>query len=238
MSTEDEEMEESTTFTWVNFKFKTIRIVDNVFTSHVNTIKAEVVMEEDATEKDINVTLDKIHFWFDQVLSNSILFNRENIYALSIMFDENGAAFTENFPMIFPDEPSDDNLVRVLHSKMNAFGAGKVVFGMLELTSDTREMLTCTFTGYGEWELPDMAEWVGERAYHDKPWWARDDGSTLDAIPTEDADLTKVPTLGVDMNFIDARYKRSGDDTAIIVRPQFKPEVISGGKGTDDKPKD
>jgi hypothetical protein len=236
MSTEEEDLEEDTTITWVHFKFKTIRIVDNTFTSHVNRLKAEIVMDEEATETDVNITLEKIHFWFDQILSNSILFNRENEYALSIMFDDTGAQFTENFPMLFPCEPSDDNLARVLHSKINAFGADKVAFGMIELTSDNRERLTCTFTGYGEWELPDMNAWVGERAYYDKPWWARNDGSTLDVIPGPEADLTAIPKVGFDISFIEERFKRSGEDVAIIVRPQFKPEVISGGKH-DDKPK-
>lgn len=236
MSTEDQELDGDTTFTWVNFKFKTIRIVDNIITAHVNTIKAEVVVDEEADEKDINVTLEKIHFFFDQIVSNSIMFRRENEFALSVMFDENGVPRTENFPMLFPEEPSDDNLARVLHSKMNAFGCDKVGFGMVEITSDTREMLTCTFTGYGEWELPAMVDWVGERAFHDKPWWARNDGSTLDVIPGPEADLENAPKFGIDISFIEERYKRSGDDTAIIVRPQFKPEVISGGKDDNDKP--
>jgi hypothetical protein len=119
---------------------------------------------------------------------------------------------------------------------MNAFGNDKVAFGLIEITSDTREMLTCTFTGLGEEELPDMEEWIGDRSYFDKPWWCRDDGSTLDVIPAPDADLTNPPKLCFDMSFISDRYKRSGDDTAIIVRPQFKPEVISGGKN-DNEPK-
>lgn len=237
MSIEDDDLEGDTTFTWVNFKFKTIRIVDNIITSHVNTLKAEIVMDEEASEKDINITLEKAHFWFDQVMSNGVLLSRDNSFALSVMFDENGLPRTENYPVLFPCEPSDDNLARVLHSKLNAFGDGKVAFGMVEITSDTREQLTCTFTGYGEWELPEIEEWIGERAYHEKPWWARNDGSTLDVVPGPDSDLTKMPKLGIDMSFIEERYKRSGDDTAIIVRPQFKPEVISGGKDDNTKPK-
>lgn len=239
MDMEDDEFEDVTTYTWVNFKFKTIRIVDNIFTSHVNTLKAEIVMDEGATEKEINLALEKIHFWFDQILSNSILFDRDNEYAMTVFFDENGVPRTANVPVILPCEPTDDNVVRILHSKLNAFGNEKVVFGMMEITSDTREQLTCTFTGDGAFELPAMEDWVGERAYHEYPWWARNDGSTFDVIPGEDADLTKPPPkIGVDLSFIEERYKRSGDDTAIILRPQFKPEVISGGKNdNNDKPK-
>jgi len=230
----DEEEMVDTTFTWLNFKFKTIRIVENVFTAHTTSLKVEVLMDTTTSERDINIVIEKIHFWFDHIVSNSILFNRDNEFALQVLFDEDGASKTDNFAMVFPEEPTDDVLARAMHSKLNAFGGDKVGFGMIELQSDTRELLTCSYTGYGEYELPPIEEWVGDRSYHSKPWWARDDGDTLDVIPDPDADLTQVPCLGIDMSFIEQRYRRSGDDTAIIIKPAFKPEVISGGK---DEPK-
>lgn len=222
-------------YTWVNFKFKSIRIVDNVVTSHVSTIKAELLMSEETTDVDVNVVFEKIHFWFDSILPHSIMFCRENTSALNMLFDENGLPRTENFPMVLPEEPTDDFLAVVLHSKMNALAGATMAFGMIEIQSDTREKLTCTYTGYGEMSLPTMYEWVGERAFHEKPWWARNDGSTLDVIPGEDADLTKAPNIGIDLSFIESKFRRDVADQAIIIRPQFKPEIISGGK--DEPPK-
>ncbi len=238
MSMEDEDFDEENCFTWVNFKFKTIRIVDNVFTSHVNKLKVEVSMNEDASELDIKTVLDKVHFWFDNIVSNGIIFERENEFALALMFTPEGISRTENIAIVTPDIPSDDNLIRIFHSKLNAFGGEHVLFGMMEMQSDTLEQLTVTYTGYGEFELPPMDEWVGTRAYYDRPWWGRDDGATLDVIPSEDADLSKPPNIGVDMSFIEKRYKKTEETAAIIVRPQFKPEVISGGKDDNDSTKD
>lgn len=232
---DDDDAEFPESFTSISFKFKTIRIVNNVITSFVNTLRAEVYIDPEASQRDISMSLEKIHFWFDYIVSNSVMFCRENEFALDIMFDDEGNTRMGNVPIVLPDEPDDDLLTAVLHCKLNALGNGIVNFGTLELTSDTRENLQITFTGYGEMLLPPMEEWIGDRGYHAQPWWARNDGSTLDVIPPEDADLTKPPVIGVDLNFIEERYKASEVATPIVLRPAFKPEVITGGK--DDTPK-
>jgi hypothetical protein len=63
----------SDSFTWMTFKFKTIRIVDNIITAHVNTLKAEVMINEGTNEQALNVALEKIHFWFDNIVSTEIM---------------------------------------------------------------------------------------------------------------------------------------------------------------------
>jgi len=221
-------------YTWVNFKFKTIRIVGNTITSHNSSIKAEMLVDDDASDQDVMIALEKIHFWFDQIVPLSVLFCRDNEFAFNVMFGADGTLQSANFPMAIPEEPTDDYLALVFHSKLNALAGDSLAFGMIEIQSDTREQLTCTFTGYGELFLPDMDEWVGERAFHSKPWWARNDGSTLDIVPPEDADLKHPPLVGVDLSFIEQRFRQPESGTAIVIRPEkFKPEVIIGGK---DKP--
>lgn len=219
--------DEDTCYTWAHFKFKSIRIVENTLTSSFSKMKAEIITSDEATDADIKTVLDKIHFWFDSIVGNGIMFERDNEFALNLLFTELGIARTDNIPIVMPAIPSDDVLARILHAKLNALGNEKVFFGMLEITSDND--FTITFTGDGESELPDMSEWIGERSYFEKPWWARNDGTTLDVIPEDTADLSVKPVLGVDISFIDTRYKPQ-DDVAIILRPKFSPEVISGGK--------
>lgn len=231
----DDDFDFPESFSSISFKFKTIRIVDNIFTAFVNTLRSEVYINEEATDQEINIALEKIHFWFDQIVSNSIIFNRDNAFAMALMFDESGHVRTANIPMVLPDEPNDDFLAAMLHCKLNALGDGIINFGTIELTSDTRENLLVIFTGFGEMMLPNMEEWVGERAYHKLPWWCRNDGSTLDVIPSEDSDLLDPPEVGVDLGFIADRYRRKNSEVAMVIRPSFKPEVIPGG--LDDKPK-
>lgn len=230
----------SDSFTWMTFKFKTVRIVDNIITAHVNTLKAEVMINESTTEQELNVALEKIHFWFDNIVSTAIMFCRDNEFALDMMIDDDGKQRTGNFPMVFPDDPTDDHIAMVFQSKMNALGGNSVMFGLIEVTSDSRENLTCAFAGHGEMYLPTMLEWAGPRTYHDKPWWSRNDGSTLDMIPTEHADLANPPHIGYDMSFIEKQFLKEGTEAAIIIRPEFKPRVISGGldDNNDNNPKD
>lgn len=222
-------------FTTVTFKFKSIRVVDSIITAHVSTLKAEMMLPEEVSDIGVTIALEKIHFWFDQIVPHCVMFCRSNQNAMDMLFDENSAPRTENFPMVFPDEPTDDVVAVVFHSKINALAEGQMFFGMVEIQSDTREMITYSFNGLCEEALMQMDEWVGARAYHTKPWWARPDGDTLDVIPTPDSDLTNPPRVGMDLSFIDSKFKRNASDTTIIIRPQFTPEVISGGK--DDKPK-
>lgn len=230
----------SDSFTWMTFKFKTVRIVDNIITAHVNTLKAEVMINESTTEQELNVALEKIHFWFDNIVSTAIMFCRDNEFAIDMMFDDDGKQRTGNFPMVLPDDPTDDHIAMVFQSKMNALGGNSVMFGLIEVTSDSRENLTCAFAGHGEMYLPTMLEWVGARTYHDKPWWSRNDGSTLDMIPTDTADLSNPPHIGYDMSFIEKQFLKEGTEAAIIIRPEFKPRVISGGldDNNDNNPKD
>lgn len=225
-------------FTWMNFKFKTVRIVDNIITAHVNKLKAEVMVKENCSEQELSIALEKIHFWFENIVSTSIMFCRDNEFALDMMFDDNGKQRTGNFPMVFPDDPTDDHIAMVFQAKLNALGNECILFGPIEMSSDTRENLTCCFAGHGEFYLPTMAEWVGDRSYHDKPWWSRNDGSTLDMIPSPDADVTKPPHFGYDMSFIEKQFLKEQSEAAIIIRPEFNPRVISGGLDDNNNPED
>lgn len=222
-----DDMEENL-FTFVNFKFKTIRIIDSVIVSNKCTLKAELIVSEDAPDSDIAQMFDKANYWFDSIMENCILIDRDNDIALSTLFMEDGSQRIDNFPMMLPGEPVDTTLVKVLHSKLSAFGGDNIAFGILELTSDTRENIITTYTGYGEHELPSMAEWVGERSFHSKPWWARPNGDVIDLIPTEDADLSNPPPMGVDMSHLERDFSIQPEQAAII-RPNFNPKVISGG---------
>lgn len=229
---DDDDMPDA--FSWMSFKFKTLRVIDNVLAAQMNTLKAEVHVKESCQEQDLSIALEKIHFFFDHIVSSAIMFSRDNEFALDMMFDDTGRQRTGNFPMILPEDPTEDFLALVFQSKLNALGGGKVWFSFVELSADTRENLTCGFAGHAHMYLPEMSQWVGPRAYHEAPWWERNDGSTFDIIPGEDADLTKPPQFGYDISFIEKQFLKSNAEQAIIVRPEFKPRIISGGLDNND----
>lgn len=215
--------------------FKAIRVVDNQMIPTTWKIQAEVLYDEEDENDDpnydveIKTSIAKIKYWLEHVLSGSVMFDVGNEWAFNAFFDEDGKCTTQNNIVLMPSTPTDDLIAELLHSKMNAFGSGFIEFGVMELTSDDKSGLSYMFTGDGENNLPEMVDWIGERAYFDKPWWARDDASTVDLIPTEEADLDVKPTSAYSLDFIRQSFMKQFGEEAVVIRPNFKPTVINGG---------
>lgn len=215
--------------------FKAIRIVDNRLVPTHWKIQAEVLYEDDGLEEDpegdleIKIAIAKIKYWLEHVISGSLLFDASNDWAFESFFDEDGRCTSGNNIVMFPHTPTDDLIAEVLHSKMNAIGGKYLQFGIIELTSDEKTGLSYMFTGDGENNLPEMSDWIGERAYFDKPWWARDDASTIDLIPGPEANLEEKPPSAYSLDFIRQSFKKQFGEEAVVVRPNFKPTVLKGG---------
>ncbi|MNK54712.1 hypothetical protein D3C87_737040 [compost metagenome] len=215
--------------------FKAIRIVDNrMIPTHWN-IQAEVLYEDDGVEEDpdgdleIKIAIAKIKYWLEHTLGGSLIIDIGNEWAFESFFDEDGKCTTGNNIVMAPTTPTDDLIAELLHSKMNAFGGKHIQFGVMELTSDDKSNLSYMFTGDGENNLPEMTDWIGERTYFDKPWWARDDASTIDLIPGDEANLDEKPSFAYSLDFIRQSFKKQLGEEAVVIRPNFKPTVINGG---------
>jgi len=217
----------------LNLTFKAIRVLDNRLIPTTWKIHTEVIYDEEAQESvdfdvEVKTTIGKINYWLDNLVSGSLIFSRDNDWPYMSFFDEDGRCTAGNVVTITPEDPTDDHLAEIIHSKFNAFGGDHIQFGIVELESDDTTGLSFMFTGDGQMNLPFMEEWVGPHAYFDRPWWARDDGSTYDVIPPEDADLSIRPESSIDLDFIRARFRKQMGISGNIVRPTFKPEVIKG----------
>jgi hypothetical protein len=207
-----------------------IRLADNVMLPSRLHIRADVCPNDDVTEAQLNNVMTKVKFWFDSIVSRSIAFSSDNEEALGIVINDEGKNRTANVLMITPGDPTDDVLAALFQAKLNALGGDAVEFGLVEIKSDNPIGLSFTFVGDATKLLPSMDRWMGERNYFDKPWWNRDDSSTLDVIPPEDADLTKTPKWAFSLDTMVETEK----DEAEIVRPAFKPTIIDGGKKEDE----
>lgn len=217
----------------LNLEFKAIRVMDNRLIPTTWKLQAEVLYSEEAQDSvdfdiEVKTTIAKINYWLDTLVSDSLIFGRDNDWAIDSFFDEEGHCTLGNVVTITPDDPTDDHLSEIFHSKFNAFGNEHIQFGVIELTSDDKTGLSFMFTGDGELNLPLMADWVGTHAYFDRPWWSRDDGSTYDVIPPDDADLSVRPASSIDLSFIRSSFRKQMGAEAIVVRPSFKPQVIDG----------
>lgn len=229
---EEDELElENEVFVNYNFDFNVVRIVENTLVPSRFHIRAEVIEMPDKEEFQLDFAFTKIKFFFEQIINNkAIVFSRENQWAYDRLFDAAGSNISNNTLVITPQDPSDDHLGALIQSKMNALANGTIMFGLIEVKSDNLDGLSFTFAGHGESALPDMTAWVGERTFFSRPWWARNDASTLDVVPPEDADITKPPDFAYNLEFLAEMIRPTDTGGAMVVRPEFRPTIIDGGK--------
>ena len=209
-------------------QFSLVRIAENIVMPSRLQIRADVNPDDDVTEAQLSNVMSKVKFWFDNIVARSIAFSNDNENALAMVINSEGRNRTANVLMITPGDPTDDVLAALFQAKLNALGGNSVEFGMVEVKSDNPVGLSFTFVGDATKILPPMDRWMGERNYFDKPWWNRDDSSTLDIIPPEGADLTKKPSWAFSLDTFGAEKE------VVISKPAFKPTIIDGGKKEDE----
>lgn len=158
--------------------------VDLVATGRKNTPTAEL-------EYDASIAFQKVHFWLDTNLPNIIAVNVNDEQDLFI------ASMSSNVMMHCPDNPTDDLIIQLLHSKMSTLAHPELVVGEMRLTgSDTS--LHYTFDVDGPYSLPQTtAEYYVERETRDKePWWMRNDGFCFEFERLADSKLSNEELFG------------------------------------------
>jgi len=215
------------------FSTKLVRVMENVIIPSNIKLKMEFIPMDDADSENIDRAFTKIRYWLDNVVNNAVLFSYENEAALDMFIDEEGRnPRVANMLMLTPDEPNDQLMAAIFQAKLQALAGTCLAFGPVEIQSDNQIGLSFTFVGDSSAVLPTMDDWIGERSYFDKPWWDRDDGSTLDVMPPEGADLSDKPTWAFSFDFLD-KPKVALGSSGKIVRPEFRPTIIDGGKDTN-----
>lgn len=210
-----------------------IRFRNDVIIPSRLKIRAEVFASENAQEIDFDITFAKIKFWFETVVAKSIVFSRSNVTAMDMLLNDVGQPRIVNHLMVTPYEPTDEHLAVLFQSKMSALSGGTVEFGGIRVEVEEAGLV---FTYVGDWrdDLPAMSDWFDvEPYYFDKPWWQRNDASTLDVI-SPDADLSQLPSWAYKLDFIEnairPRTKPKAAAEDVVIRGAFRPKVINGGK--------
>lgn len=203
-------------------KFKGSRIIDNEVHPTSWKLTTDLVTEPNSTDNEFNFGINKVKFWFEQLVDGGLFFSANNKWAMTAFINK-----AANVPILCPKEPGDDHLTLLFYSKINALANGAFTAGFTELESDTAGGLSFMYVGEDDPILPTMKEWIGKRSYFDKPWWHRDDGSTLDITPKRGADLSDIPDFVFDLNFLNEQKE---DKEAKVIRPKFQPKVIDGKK--------
>ena len=209
-----------------NTEVEIVRIIGTSMTPTFIKIKTDLFPAEGAEEK-LGPALAKIKYWFDNIVNRSVVFSGSNAELSALLVNEEGGNRLENNYLMTPGEPTDDLLATLFQAKMAALSKDALQFEACEVRSNN--MLGIVFTVVGDPLdlLPDMKEWIGDRSYFAEPWWNRNDASSIDVMPKEDADLTEKPKWAYTLDI----KQREDDESAepVVVRHDFRPKVIDGG---------
>lgn len=200
--------------------------------SHL-TIRAEVMPDETAEEIDFDVAFAKIKFWFETIVSHSVVLCRNNKNVTDILLQSDGRPRMVNHMMMTPFEPTDEHLAVLFQSKMTALSGGMLQFGCVRVESDISNGLVFTYVGDWEKDLPAMKDWFDVTPYYfERPWWTRDDASVTDFL-IDGADVAVFPPWAFKLDFIETSLrpnKNDNDPKASAARGAFTPKIIDGGR--------
>lgn len=178
-------------------------------------------------EAALPMALMKINYFVEEILYNCVAVSVDNAEAFSFLIDERGAVRLRNRLMLTPHQPSDELLATLLQSKFDALVGEDLRVTSCRVVSRSILDVGFTFIGRGHQVLPDIKEWIGEHSFFDAPWWSRDDASIFDIKPAPDADLSVPPAWAFDIGDIVTPKPTTG---GVVVRPDFRPKVVDGGK--------
>lgn len=221
-------------FISLRYEFKATRVIGQRLSPTTIKVKTDISTHDIDTDDyglKMEVALAKMSHWVEKVLNGCILLHSENDWALDAFMDGD-APTTSNMVVLCPEEPTDALLAEILICKFKAISQGAFDFHAIDIESSDARGMSFMFVGGSPGEsFPEAADWLGERNWFSKPWWHRSDASTLDVVPEEDADLNEPPLWAYSFSFIHEQMVEPGQTADnVIVRPEFRPRVIEGGK--------
>lgn len=220
-------------FISLRHEFKATRVIGQRLSPASIKIKVDISTLEDDSDDyatRMEIALAKMTYWVERVLDGAILVSSDNEWAVESFMD-GASPSTTNMVMLCPEEPTDALLAEILICKFKAITQGAFDFHAIDIESTDGRGMSFTFVGGSPGDsFPEAADWLTERNYFSKPWWHRADASTLDVVPEEEADLNEPPLWAYSFSFIHEQMAEPGTTDNVIVRPEFRPRVIEGGK--------
>lgn len=200
-------------------RFRLIRLLESRLVS--SDFHLDMDISINAATPQAKNRIKAMRLWLDQFLDGGIAISS------SCELDTSTIEQSSNHVMLCPEDPHDYLLLLLIHSKLNAIGAGDAVINKTSMISDTGEGFGNVFSGPVDDWLPSARDWLGSDDLRREPWWRRGDSSMLDMTIPDDGQAW--PELGIDL------MQAVGEDeiadseiqpAAKIIRPTFKPRII------------
>lgn len=175
---------------------------------------------DDKTD-EASIAYNKLEFFVQHVLHKSIFISKEDKFWL----DKNTREHVTTNYVLFPEAPYDDWITRILFYKLQAISfPGLMIIDVSAWSSSTK--LNFHFAGEEQCTLPGMQDWIGELAFHDQPWWHRDDCDTIDIIPKDKKELDNPPESSVNFDIINEIMSGESDLGEVVELAKFRPQIV------------
>lgn len=175
----------------MSFEFSGIRLQDGYSTPVdwellVNlTLTKRKDKSKEETEARASIIYQKLYFWLDTNLQYVLTVNVENEDDLYL------ANLSSNITMHCPGNPSDDLIIRLIHSKLSTLAGGDINIDEIKLKASDTSLQYSFDSVDGEYELPLTTEYYTAGSCRDTdPWWIRNDGFSFEFARPEDSTLT------------------------------------------------
>ena len=203
-------------------RFRLIRLLEGHMVCSDCELKIDIDISKSCDTAVAKNRLKAMKLWLEDFVDGCVA------YDVHTDVDTTFLEHVSNHVMMAPTEPHDYLLLSLLHAKLSAIGGGDIIIRQTHLMTDTNEGFSNSLSGTTDDMLPAISEWMGDRRFHESPWWHRTDSSMMDLKPEPDDDLTVMPELGDDLLKLVSPAKDSGGKPAEIIRVSFKPRVIDG----------
>lgn len=170
----------------LNFSFKGIRCIENTFITSNWKAKFQLYFKDERSQIDLLQSVNKLRYFFNQILDDSIIFNVQSDFA-NFFFTDGGEKIMGNNYMMLPFDPTDDFLGIILCRKINSFIGVDFLVGGVEIESDNALNLSFQYFGNGDAYFNEIEGWhnLWDAPMMEAPWWERNDATTYD-IPKGD----------------------------------------------------
>jgi len=211
-----------TTLTWsTSFSASVVfdgEIIPNRFTISANLQPNSRVRHEQA------VALERIQMFCDTICHNSIFINIDNPLIEMCLENFDSKVF------FIPEEPYDQILSMLLHSKLSAVLEDKFFINSIVLSSEHGLNLEYEFN-LADSEYPSI---ITSKIIKDVlPWWSRPDMTFMDIILSDKDGQLSLEQQELEWHHVGLDWKQSQNpetDAEVIKLTSFKPTVLDGNE--------
>lgn len=175
----------------LNFEFAGTRILEKYVLPVEWILKVNLVAVDYGTNRSnkemqaaSSIAYQKLHFWLETCLPDIVLVDTANEIGMDIV------SKIDNIMMHCPGDPTDDLLVRLIHSKMSTIAAENILIKEVYLeSSDNTASYTFSLTDSG-YDLPtEVRKYTELSSLYSTPWWERRDGFSFEFLAPPGSDL-------------------------------------------------